>query len=126
MKNVYYIVRELPRNKRTDNVRASYNMHTNREEKEGREGGGVSKTLKEKKWHQQRPKHKPDCHHCLSRADQVGHAIQPWNRPLGGGRLKEAGDRTRKTRGKEAQRTESVRLFRYTALLTTQQSSGSL
>ena len=46
MKNVYYIVRELPRNKRTDNVRASYNMHTNREEKEGREGGGSARPLK--------------------------------------------------------------------------------
>ena len=45
MKNVYYTERELPRNNCTDNVRANYNMHTNREEVVGRGGRGGQQDL---------------------------------------------------------------------------------
>ena len=69
MKNVCYIERELPRNNRTDNVRANYNMHTNWEESggpAGRGGGGgwSARPLKRRSGTSNVP-NKPDCHEPL-------------------------------------------------------------
>ena len=70
MKNVYYTERELPRNNCTDNVRANYTMHTNREEVVG--GGGSARPLKRRSGTSNVPNtSRTATYHCLTRAEQV-------------------------------------------------------